>query len=193
MRRAAFALAATLAGCAGAPAPATAEATSELVDPSEPETRRERRGVGTALPGPGLEDLDAEGATALLRSPEARLYLVNAWATWCQPCVEELPDVLAVAREVEARGVRLVLISGDFGSARPEVEGFLAERGITFRTYLKRGEDGPFIDAIHPAWSGALPATVLINPRTGARTLHEGKLDAETLRGLVNAALAEAE
>lgn len=96
-----------------------------------------------------------------VRAPGAKAVVVNLWATWCLPCREEFPDLLRLRRAYADRGVRLVLVSGDFGSERPQVEAFLREQGVDFPTYLKTGSDMALIDAFDPQWSGALPATFI--------------------------------
>ena len=94
-----------------------------------------------------------------IRRPGASAVLVNVWATWCVPCREEFPDLLRAARELAPGGVRLILVSVDFPGSESEVRQFLSEQGVDFPTYLRKGKDEVFIDAMSPKWSGAIPAT----------------------------------
>src|SRR2546423_2167943 len=62
-----------------------------------------------------LLPIDAAGLLARVSGAGARATLVNVWATWCPPCREEFPAMVAVARRHRAEGLRLLLVSGDFG------------------------------------------------------------------------------
>lgn len=89
--------------------------------------------------------------------------VVNVWATWCRPCVEELPEILEFARKHQGEA-RVMLVSADFSSRRELVEKFLRERGVGFVTYLKQGSDEAFVEVLSPQWSGVLPATFVFAP-----------------------------
>lgn len=98
---------------------------------------------------------------ALAAKPGARATLLNVWASWCGPCREEFPALLAVAHRHP--DVRLVLVSADFPEQRAEAEKFLASHGVRDTTYLKSGADQEFIDGLDQAWTGALPATLVFD------------------------------
>ena len=133
--------------------------------------------VGLAtIAGAGLVyDADAEEVTirpadvaAILgeaRKPGAKAVLVNVWATWCEPCRDEMPHLLKFFRAHKDEGLRLVLVSADDDADRDKVVGFLASQGVDFPTWIKRGDDMTFIDALDPSWSGALPASFLFDGR----------------------------
>lgn len=89
--------------------------------------------------------------------------VVNVWATWCRPCVEEFPEVLEFARKHQG-DVKVMLVSADFVSRRELVERVLRERSVGFVTYLKQGSDDAFVEVLSPQWSGALPATFVFAP-----------------------------
>src|SRR5881628_1030482 len=80
--------------------------------------------------GPPLVAANAGGVLGAVREPGARAVLVNVWATWCQPCREEFPDLMRVARENRARGLRLVLVSADLDDANGQIRAFLAQQGV---------------------------------------------------------------
>ena len=109
-----------------------------------------------------LAEAKASGAPAVL---------VNVWATWCDPCREELPDLLRVYRERRAAGLRLVLISADDADAGDQVAGVLSAaaaragvgNALDATSYLKQDDDMKLIDGLDPRWSGALPATFLFD------------------------------
>jgi thiol-disulfide isomerase/thioredoxin len=105
---------------------------------------------------------------AAVKAPGARAVLVNVWATWCEPCRAELPELMRFYRAHKASGLRLVMVSADGESDRAVVEKVLREAGFDGPAFIKRGDDDAFINALEPRWSGALPVTVLFDG-TGAR------------------------
>ena len=140
----------------------------------------------TLLPGTAAQVL------AAVRAPGASAVVVNVWATWCMPCREEFPDLLRLRRSYRDRGLRLVLVSGDFPSERDAVLTFLAEQGVDFPTYLKEGSDMAFIEALEPRWSGALPATFVYDSSGQLVHFREGKASYERLEQEVRDALVRA-
>ncbi|MCS7082885.1 MAG: TlpA family protein disulfide reductase [Bacteroidetes bacterium] len=133
----------------------------------------------------------AEGILAEVRKPEAAVTLVNLWATWCQPCVEEFPDLVRLARAYRERGLRVMFVSVDFDSELEAVRRFLAEQGVDFPTYIKaQDDDNAFINALNPDWSGAIPATLVFDRQGRLRHFHEGKADYATFERMVQEVLS---
>jgi len=105
------------------------------------------------------------------KASRAPLVLVNVWATWCDPCREELPELLRAYREHRAQGLRLVMISADDPGGRAQAGAVLASaaaragigRELDATSYLKDDDDMKFIDGLDARWSGALPATFLFD------------------------------
>lgn len=88
--------------------------------------------------------------------------LVNVWATWCIPCVEEFPYIVDVRNEFKDQ-LEVVFISADFPEAIDRIDQFLTDNKVYWQTYLKNDRDEPFIDAVWTDWTGALPATIVYN------------------------------
>lgn len=128
-----------------------------------------------------LIDVDHAAISDVVDKPGARVTLVNVWATWCAPCVEEMPDLVRLHREHEAAGLRLVLISADFPEAREEAAEFLAEQGFDRPSYFKVGKDEAFIDALDEDWSGAMPSTFLFDAEGVRRRTWQGKVTYDLL------------
>lgn len=116
--------------------------------------------------------------------------VVNVWATWCVPCVEEFPELLAW-RKANIHRARLVLVSADFSSRVALVVRFLQERGVNFTTYLKEGPDELLIATLSPQWSGALPATFVFAPGGRLVAFREGKVTTDELDRMLAKALKE--
>ncbi|GBC80602.1 Thioredoxin [bacterium HR09] len=116
--------------------------------------------------------------------------VVNVWATWCRPCVEEFPEILEFARK-HPGNVKVMLVSADFSSRRDFVEKFLRERGVGFVTYLKQGSDEAFVEVLSPQWSGALPATFVFAPGGRLVTWFERQITKAELEDAVKKAKIE--
>lgn len=108
--------------------------------------------------------------------------LVNFWATWCAPCVKEIPELMKLEEKYKARGFKLIAVSLD----EPEelettVRPFVAKRFSGFVSYLcKESDHDKFASVIDPAWNETLPTNYLLD-RTGKlrATLTGGKSLAE--------------
>lgn len=122
-----------------------------------------------------LAKWDQEEAKVEVLKPEAlqqRLYakgenyrLVNVWATWCAPCVEELDELVTIHRMYRKRHFELITVSADELSRKDEVSKTLNEKHCSATNFMldAKGRDDLF-DAVDPKWQGAVPFTVLIDP-----------------------------
>jgi thiol-disulfide isomerase/thioredoxin len=91
-----------------------------------------------------------------------KVVLLNVWATWCAPCVEEFPYITRIQREY-ADDVHVVFISADFEEDRERAIRFLEDHNVNWESYFKLGRDEDFIDALSPDWRGSLPFTQIIS------------------------------
>jgi thiol-disulfide isomerase/thioredoxin len=100
--------------------------------------------------------------------------LVNVWATWCAPCIEEMPYLAKLKREYGPQGLRLVLVSADFNEQAEAAAEFLAEQNIEAVALIKAEKDEAFIEGLHPEWGGALPASLLYDGKGKLHHFWEG-------------------
>ncbi len=140
-----------------------------------PSTAADPKGAPVLIPATAARVLEEA------RRPGARVVLVNVWATWCEPCREEFPDLMKLRRAWADRGLRLVLVSGDFDADRGDVLRFLSANGVDFPSYIKSGGDMAFINGLDRRWSGAIPATFLYDASGRLRDFWEGKADYTTM------------
>lgn len=115
-----------------------------------------------------IESVSAEELLDEVRAVDTDIVVVNFWASWCLPCRAEFPEFVRFAEETDPSEAQVWFVSIDFEEDLPHAAEFLREHGITGTTFVKDGKDGPFLSAINPEWSGAIPATALYD-RDGKR------------------------
>ncbi len=109
--------------------------------------------------------------------------VINFWATWCVPCIQEIPHFIAVTKEFKQEGVSLLLVSLDMQEDSAKVEPFAIKRKITAPiVWLNETNADYFCPIIDERWSGSVPATLFVNKKTGYRKFFEKALAEETLR-----------
>lgn len=150
-------------------------------------------GFATSLPvsGQKVEYIKTADLVKILKNKEDKLSVINFWASWCAPCVKELPHFEKVSKEYDRNEVTFFLISLDFPS---EIEGklipFLKKNKITHNVAVMTDTDyNLWIDKVDPGWQGNIPATLIINNTKKIRSFHPVELDEKQLRELINKSL----
>jgi thiol-disulfide isomerase/thioredoxin len=146
-------------------------------------------GAAGAPPVVQVDVAELPAILAAVKAPGAQAVLVNVWATWCEPCREEMPDLVRFYRDHRAQGLRLVLISADDDAQRAEVARVLTALSFDGPAFIKRGNDMTFIDALDPHWKGALPATFLYDARGAKKQSWLGSVTYGELRARVSGLL----
>jgi thiol-disulfide isomerase/thioredoxin len=108
--------------------------------------------------------LKFDGLKSSLETSGSRLKVVNFWATWCRPCVEEMPSFLKF-QEIYKDKIDLILVALDYPSTiDKKVLPFLKSKGISQKVIvLDEPDPNEWIDKISPNWSGAIPATLIVD------------------------------
>lgn len=103
------------------------------------------------------------------------LYIVNFWATWCGPCVSELPDFDKLQRAYKDKPLKVLLVSMDFQSKlKTAVIPFVKRHKMLAQVYLaSRKSDQELINEVDKNWSGALPATLVFNTKRHIHQFYE--------------------
>ncbi len=121
--------------------------------------------VFLAISVPGIEEVNLAQLQTRIHRGGDTTYVVNFWATWCRPCVEELPAFEALARKYAEQPVRVLLVSLDSPAEREsKVEAFIRRKGYQHCRVVLLNEPKPhvWIDRVDPSWSGSIPATLFI-------------------------------
>jgi thiol-disulfide isomerase/thioredoxin len=119
----------------------------------------------------------------VIQSKAEYIKVINFWATWCAPCIKELPLFEKLGQERPDVKVTLVSMDMDLDPNPEKVYKFVERKKIQSQVLiLDEVNPNAWIDKIEKTWSGAIPATILINGKTGKRIfvekeLHEGDLE----------------
>ncbi|MES2848390.1 MAG: TlpA disulfide reductase family protein [Bacteroidota bacterium] len=109
------------------------------------------------------------------------VYIINFWATWCVPCVEELPYIQSITKKYAGKKVKLLLVSLDLASFFPaKIQSFAKKQNITADiVWLNETDADYFCNMIDKKWSGSIPATVIVNAATGYKQFYEQQFKEE--------------
>ena len=128
-----------------------------------------------------VKSFDYEGLEAYMKVESDTTYVYNFWATWCAPCVKELPSFLKLNEKYNGKPFKLVLVSLDFPkSVEKSLMPFLEKKKMNVEVVLLNDPDAnSWIEKIDKDWSGAIPATLIINKNK--RKFYEQSFEYEEL------------
>lgn len=133
-----------------------------------------------------LDTIGVDGVRTLLENHTDKLRLINVWATWCVPCVQEFSDLVTLNRMYRDRGFQLVSISTDDTAQAARALAFLEKKESSSPNYIYTGDSKyALIDAIDPNWKGALPYSILVDPGGKVVYAHQGGIDPEVLKKII--------
>ena len=109
--------------------------------------------------------------------------VINFWATFCKPCIAEMPHFQKLAGKYKEKGLSLIFVSLDLPEAFPDrIRSFMKRLQVSSPVaFLNETNADKFCPAVDLSWSGAIPATLFINPKTGYRKFLEQGLDEASL------------
>lgn len=123
-----------------------------------------------------------------LTEQSEKILVVNFWATWCAPCIHELPLFERLNRENKNVEVLLVSMDYDLDTDLAKVDRFIARKKVQSKVLFLTAENpNSWIDKIEKRWSGALPATLVINTKTNKRQFVQGEVGEGQLEKLIEA------
>lgn len=112
-----------------------------------------------------LDTIDENRIKDLIKNSSDKLRLINVWATWCGPCVNEFPDFVTINRMYRKRDFEFISISADNPQKKEMVLKALKNMTASNTNYLFSKDDKyKLIEAVDSNWTGALPYTILIEP-----------------------------
>jgi thiol-disulfide isomerase/thioredoxin len=131
---------------------------------------------------PVVKQIDAAGLLQVIK-PSGRPLLVNFWATWCDPCREEFPDLVKFDTEYRGRVDVITISLDDLAEIKRDVPTFLSQMKAEMPAYLlKTPDEDAAISSLSLPWTGALPFTVLYNEKGEMSYVRPGKIKPDLLK-----------
>jgi thiol-disulfide isomerase/thioredoxin len=142
----------------------------------------------THRPVRSVEPINEQGLRQLIHERAGRILLLNVWATWCKPCVEEFPGLIRLQQTYRDSLVDIVAISVDYpDEVASKIIPFLDSLGVSFTVFvadIPKPED--LINTLNPAWSGAVPATFVFDRHGRRRAFLLGRKNFEIFKDAVD-------
>lgn len=130
--------------------------------------------TGTAsMAGAGFKMVGLDGKTVNFESLKGKVIFLNIWATWCPPCVAEMPNIHSLYKKVDADKIAFVMLSVDEGGM-DKVKKFIDKKGFTFPVYM------PASQFPQEFYSSAIPTTFIISPEGKIVAKQEGMAEYDT-------------
>ncbi len=147
--------------------------------PNEGEVRK----TAEASFRPQVKQIDAVTLGKLLQ-PHGKPLLINFWATWCDPCREEFPDLVKLNKEYSGKIDFITISLDELAEIDKDVPKFLFAMKADMPAYLlKTTEENDVISSVSKDWKGGLPFTILYNEKRDSVYTRQGKVKLDELRG----------
>lgn len=133
-----------------------------------------------------IENIDTAGIRELINNKSGKLRLINVWASWCGPCVQEFPDFIMIDRIYRSREFEFISINADKLARKDNVLKFLQKNEASNKNYIFNSDNNSdLVEAIDPQWSGALPYTMLVEQGGNVIYRLQGPINILEMRKLI--------
>jgi thiol-disulfide isomerase/thioredoxin len=154
---------------------------------AQSKTAHKPRGTRAVKSPAPVRAVNAEEMQALLKRDGKRPLLVNYWATWCDPCRDEFPDLVKIDKDYRDKGLDFIAVSlDDLVDIKTAVPKFLRTMNAKMPVYLLNVADPePIINFVDKDWGGSLPATFLYDNQGKVVYKHFGRINSGELRAAI--------
>lgn len=133
-----------------------------------------------------ITQIDELGVRELMKNDSDKLRLINVWASWCAPCIIEMPDLVMLQRYYGSRAFELITISADYLDKESEALNVLKKNGASMQNFIFSDDDKQNLtSAIDSEWRGSIPYSVLIEPGGNILYKREGVIDNLTIKRMI--------
>ncbi|WP_238395838.1 TlpA family protein disulfide reductase [Pontibacter pudoricolor] len=129
--------------------------------------------AGSEMAGASFQMVGLDGKQVSFESLKGKVVFMNIWATWCPPCVAEMPNIQSLYEKVGSDKIAFVMLSVDEGGM-DKVKKFISKKGFTFPVYM------PASQLPQEFYSNAIPTTFIISPEGKIVAKQEGMADYDT-------------
>ncbi len=135
--------------------------------------------------------IDEAALLEVVADRHGKVLLLNVWATWCTPCVEEMPHLTRLAKEYRHRPVEFIGLSVDYADEIDnKIRPFIKKHKINFRIVVQNFTNSQaIIDSLNNKWSGAVPATFIYDAQAKQKAFLLGKQNYRDLKRQLDAVL----
>ena len=119
-----------------------------------------------------IQKISEKGIKSLVEKNKGRVLLLNFWATWCPPCLEEFPALVKINSNYKAKGLEVIGISMNDVSEMNDLQAFLRKQKAPFTVYLAGTVADAFYKTIDKRWSSEIPLTMIYDKDGKLRYFH---------------------
>ncbi len=140
---------------------------------------------------PKVKQIDNVALKNLVK-PAGKPLLINFWATWCDPCREEFPDLVKIGADYKNKIDFITISMDDLAEINRDVPKFLMEMKAEMPAYLLKSQNEDMaITAVSKFWQGGLPFTILLDEKGETAYYRQGKVKVEILRAAIDKIVKE--
>jgi len=140
--------------------------------------------------GSYAQNIEIYNADMLMKRATSKdsIYIINFWATWCGPCVKEIPMFNSLQERYAGKPVKIILVSVDFKNDYPsKIEKFIKKKKLTPEVvWFSETNANEFIPKIENTWQGSIPATLVLQPGQYFRQFWEGMIGIDQVTNVVD-------
>lgn len=144
-------------------------------------------GAAFQLAAQDIPYIKADQLTRWKNAENDTVYVLNFWATWCAPCVAELPEFEKLNRKFVGRNVKVILVSTDFRrDVDKKVKPFVKRKKLQSQVvFINETNANDWINLVSTDWTGSIPATLVVNKKRSYERFFEKQLSYKELEKAV--------